>query len=225
MFEGIPFDSDPLGHDWLMLVILAATLLFTITITFNRLCIRNISSLFRFRNLSQSIDDPRQVYRWEMTVTNLASIISISLFLYASIASGILTIDIKYEGGSLYLLLLAGTSASFSLRHISTLIIRHISRSLLLFGDYIVTIHTVWQLTGMILLPLSASLLYLKYSPVEMLVTIGGSIIILLYILRLIRLLSFFIRRRVSIIYYILYICALELLPVALVVKILENLQ
>jgi hypothetical protein len=224
MFEGIPLDCDPLGYDWLMIVVLAALLLFSTTITINRLYLRNISSLFRFRNSSQPTDDPRQVYRWEMTITNLAAITSISLFIYVTLVTGMLPVDLKKEGGSLYLLLLAGTSASLSARHISTLVIRDLSRSRVIFGEYIVTIHTVWQLTGMILLPVSASLLYLKNPHVEMLGIAGGSIIILLYMLRLIRLMSFFIRRRVSIIYYILYICALELLPIALVARILENL-
>ena len=65
---------------------------------------------------------------------------------------------------------------------------------------------------------------YTRILPVRDFVEAGIIVLGFMYLVRVIRLLIIFLNRNISIFYLILYLCALEILPVLIVVKYFTGL-
>jgi len=93
-----------------------------------------------------------------------------------------------------------------------------------IFSEYLVGIYQYYRLAALFLLIISVMVLYTVFLPKNVLFYVGFSFVALLYVIRVLRLFLIFINRHVSIFYLILYLCALEILPVVIIIKYVTGL-
>jgi hypothetical protein len=76
---------------------------------------------------------------------------------------------------------------------------------------------------GLYLFPLTAIIPYVYESVARQLLWVGLGLFLILYLFRVVKLITIFIRERFSIFLMILYLCTLEILPVAILLKYLSR--
>lgn len=87
--------------------------------------------------------------------------------------------------------------------------------------EYVSVVYNTWFIAASCYFVLSSVILFVPLKTPVAVIYAGAVITALLLFLRTIRLLNIFIIRRVPILYFILYLCALEVLPVLVFLKIL----
>jgi hypothetical protein len=91
------------------------------------------------------------------------------------------------------------------------------------FIKYSFTIFLYNKMIGIALLPIIALLPYVPAAITPWLFYVGAFVIVLLYILRIFRGLQISFKNRLSIFYLILYLCALEILPILILFKVIYS--
>jgi hypothetical protein len=92
------------------------------------------------------------------------------------------------------------------------------------FREYVIGVYQSYRISAMILLVIVVLLSYTILMPVKVYFTAGIIAFFIIYSIRVVRLLIIFINRKLSIFYLILYLCALEILPVGITVKYFTGL-
>ncbi|MGD0753970.1 MAG: DUF4271 domain-containing protein, partial [Bacteroidales bacterium] len=92
------------------------------------------------------------------------------------------------------------------------------------FMKYLFGIYQSYRYGAIFLFVIIILMSYTRILPVRDYIISGIIVLGLMYLLRVIRLLIIFINRNISIFYLILYLCALEILPVLIVVKYFTGL-
>jgi len=216
--------NKPLHDDWIIIVILFAAFFYSslkggLTVTWN-----SLSKFFLFRGIGDpSSRDTASLFHLNSTILNLVSFVNISLFIYCTAYS----LEIMPSGISGFLfwfLSLGAVITALTIRHITCYITGKTSNEPELFSEYLMTIYQSYRYSAFIFLILVVFICYSSLFPVRGLLYTGILIFALLYFIRLIRLVLIFMKRSVSILYLILYLCALEFLPVVVFVKFLTGL-
>ncbi|MCU0471816.1 MAG: DUF4271 domain-containing protein [Bacteroidales bacterium] len=210
--------------DWIVLVVLVSAFLYSVFRTVSK---RMISEVTRFI-FSRGIGDPASrdiaaLFHWESTIMNLITFFNLALFAYCtalyydSIPSGI--------SGFLYWIIALGIIvAAITIRHITCYFTGKVSTENNAFNEYIVTIYLSYRMMALVLFVLVILISYTRLFPVKVLFLTGFITISILYLMRIIRLFLIFIKRNISVLYLILYLCALEFLPVVIIVKYFTGL-
>lgn len=220
--KGVP---DPLFHDdWIILVILAAAFLYSILRQFSQKFIHEVTRFFFFRGIGDPASrDIGGLFHWESTIINLVSFISLALFAYCSaqfydlIPSGI--------SGFLFWLISFGIIiVIITLRHGICLITGSLSEEDEAFNEYLITVYQSYRFMALILFVLVILVTYTGLLPPKTIFHLGFFSMAAFYLMRIIRLFLIFIKRNIPILYLILYLCALEFLPVLMTVKYFTGL-
>jgi hypothetical protein len=111
-----------------------------------------------------------------------------------------------------------------TIRHILCFISGRISGEQEVFNEYAVTFYQSYRHLAFIVFIIVILLSYTEFFSIKGLILTGCATFVLLYVIRVIRLFLIFIKRNVSILYLILYLCALEFLPVAVILKYVAGL-
>jgi len=111
-----------------------------------------------------------------------------------------------------------------TLRHALCLIIGNISDAKEVFNEYLIGIYQSYRYGSLILFVVIILLSYTTFLSVKVYFICGIFTLIILYLIRVIRLFIIFINRNISIFYLILYLCALEILPVVVLFKYFTGL-
>jgi hypothetical protein len=111
-----------------------------------------------------------------------------------------------------------------TMRYIICSITRKLSREYDAFGEYIVTVFQSYRFLGIILFLIIVLLSYTNLFPLKSLFIPGFITSALVYLMRIIRLFLIFMKHNISILYLILYLCALEFLPVLVLIKYFTDL-
>jgi hypothetical protein len=161
------------------------------------------------------------VFSWVSFFVNLFSIINTSLFVVA----GAVTMNMLgplpgFETVKFVALVFAGLASAMLLRHLLCLLIGSVSGQKDVFREYITVITATWFISGITFFSVSSLILFTETGHSEMLLLAAVSVFDLLYFYRIIRLFIIFMRRSVTIFYFLLYLCALEVLPVLILLKI-----
>jgi hypothetical protein len=88
------------------------------------------------------------------------------------------------------------------------------------FSSYVFIVFLYNKMVGFALLPIVAVLPYVPLNVTPWLFLTGGTIVIVLYFFRVFKGMQLCFKNRLSIFYLFLYLCALEILPVLLLIKI-----
>jgi hypothetical protein len=215
---------QPLHNDWIILIILISSFLYSIIRTTSRNIFPGIIRFFLFRGINDpSSRDTGGLFNWQSTVLNLASFLIIGLFTYCfALFYDLIPAGLTSITG--YLISLGIIISAVTLRHIVCFITGYISGQNDVFGDYLVGVYQSYRLSAMVLFFIIILLSYTLVLPTSVFFISGITALGLLYLIRIIRLLIIFINRNISIFYLILYLCALEILPVGISVKYFTGL-
>jgi hypothetical protein len=215
---------NPLHDDWIILIILISSFLYSLIRTTSKNLVSGVARVFMFRGINgPSPRDIGRLFNWQSTILNLASFLVLGLFVYCFalyndfVPSGI-------EGIKGYLISFGIIITAITLRHIACLVTGNLSGERELFSDYLLGIYQSYRLSAIFLLIIVILLSYTLFLPVKVYFISGIIALGLIYILRITRLFIIFINRNISIFYLILYLCALEILPVGISVKYFTGL-
>ena len=216
--------KDQYKADWIVPLLFFSALLLGIVRSVPGNFFRNIFRFLTMRGINENASrDTGTLFQWQSTVMNLSAFLSISMFIYLALRYFEATIPgIGYFLN--WLISLGGVILIVTLRHIICNITGNISDEQEIFREYIITIYQVYRFAGIVFLLFSFTILYVPAMPVKVLIVAGCGIAALLYLIRVSRLFLIFITRHVSILYFILYLCALEILPVVIIVKYVTGL-
>jgi hypothetical protein len=213
-----------LDEDWVILVILLGAFLYSLLRNTSKRMLPELSRFFLFRGINDpGSRDIGGIFHWQSTILNLVSFMSISLFAYcAAVIYNVLPTGIK--GITVWLIFTGIIIIAITIRHITCYITGNVSGKKEEFHEYLLGIYQSYRYGALIIFIIVILLLYTSFIPHVVYVFSGIFILGLMYLVRIIRLMIIFIKRNISIFYLILYLCALEILPVFISVKYFTGL-
>jgi hypothetical protein len=220
--ENLP--AQPLHYDWIILVILFTAFLYSVVQRTSKNIVTALVRFFLFRRTNDPVSrDTDGLFHWQSTILNLISFLVISLFSYC-IGSYYDLIPPGISGVSFWLIALGVLVIVVTFRHIVCVITGNLSGQRDAFREYLVGIYQSYRISAVILFIVVVLMSYTILFPVKTYFITGIIALGLMYITSVIRLLIIFINRNISIFYLILYLCALEILPVVISVKYFTGL-
>ncbi len=213
-------EDAPVGQvntDFMLIILLAAAFLLT-AVTSALKSFQTVTRFFLFKGLNDHSADTGVLFHWQTTLLNLMSFLVISLFVYqaASVQSAI---PRGIPGTVFWLICLGIIITALTLRHFVCIVTGNLSGRSDVFNEYLVGIYHSYHFTALILFILIVLVTFTSLLTVKFFVMTGICGIALMYLIRISRLLLIFINRNISIFYLILYLCALEILPVAIIIR------
>ena len=221
---GIELPPQPLHADWMIVIILVAACLFLLVKQSSANLSAGFSKFFLFRGVTESKSrDSGVLFHWQSTVLNLVSFLIIGLFLYSA-AAYYEMIPKGFKGIVIWLIAMAIISSAITLRHIVCLLTGAASDTRDVFREYLLSIYQSYRFSAVFLGAIIILIAYTRILPAGDLIITGIITAGIIYLIRIIRLFVIFINRNISIFYLILYLCALEILPVLIIAKYFTGL-
>jgi hypothetical protein len=215
---------NPFHADWIIIIIIAAAFLYSLVKTTSKGLIPDFGKFFLFRGINDPASrDIGGLFHWQSTLLNLSSFFIIGLFGYLT-ASYYNFIPAGFKGIIIWLIALLVVSVAVTLRHFACILTGIVSEEEEVFRQYLLGIYQAYRFGALFLFVIIILMSYTVILPVVDFIISGIFIIGLVYLVRIIRLLIIFLNRNISIFYLILYLCALEILPVLIVVKYFTGL-
>jgi hypothetical protein len=220
---GEPPVEDILRSEWVFVILLIPVLIYLIVSLMEKYSLTRIvrivfSNKFAY-TIFRNTPPGAQVFQILLGVLSMVSISTFLMFMQ-------LHFDIRFYNLKPHLLWMANMgfiSIVISLRYIVNLIIGIITRSGDTFREYFFNISRGYKLFGIILMVLNFLISYLVSIPDLYIIYLSLVIFAIIYIFRAIRLASIFIRKRFSLFYMILYLCALEFFPALVLIRYLSG--
>jgi hypothetical protein len=221
---GKELPSRSLHDDWFILLILVVAFLYSIVRFASKGIFTGLIRFFLFRGINDpSSRDIGGLFMWQSTILNLISFLVLGLFGFIT-ASYYEIIPTGLSNIFAWLISLGVIITAVTLRHFVCMISGTLSGHMEVFSEYLINIYQFYRFSALLIFFIIILILYTTFLPVSVCIISGIVILILLYLLRVIRLLIIFINRNISIFYLILYLCALEILPVLVLIKYFTDL-
>jgi hypothetical protein len=221
---GMDMPSQPFHSDWRIIIILVVAILFSIIKSTIKNVLPDITRFFMLRGKNDPVSrDIGGLFNWQSTILNLISFFIIGLFAYSA-ASYYNFIPPDSKGIVFWLISLGIVIAVITIRHITCLITGAVSGQLDAFREYLVGIYQSYRFGAFILFVIIILMSYTIILPISDYILSGIIFMGLMYLLSIIKLFVIFLNRNISIFYLILYLCALEILPVLVAVKYYKGL-
>ena len=222
--QGKDLPSQPLHTDWMVLIILVAVFLLSIVKKTSKNLSVRFARFFLFRGINDPVSrDVSGLFHWQSTILNLISFCIIGLFGYSA-ASYFNIIPAGFKGIVIWLIALGIVSSAVTLRHVTCILTGAASEKQEVFREYLLGIYQSYRFGALFLSAIIILMSYTRILPVRDLIISGIFVVGVMYLISVIRLLIIFLNRNISIFYLILYLCALEILPVLIVVKYFTGL-
>ena len=222
--NGNELPVDLFQNDWILPVILLTVFLYGVIYSESVKFFRGIIKFATLGGINESVSrDMGGLFQWQSTLFNLASFINISLFAFLT-ALWYDFMPFEAKRTVYWLISLGIIISALTVRHLICIIVGNLSGETEVFREYLIGIYQAYRLAGVFLLVIAILILYTTFIPANILFYSGFSVLALLYFIRIFRLLMIFINRHVSIFYLILYLCALEILPVVIILKYVTGL-
>lgn len=223
--DGKELPRKPLNHDWIIAIVFLAAYLWLIVRTTTRSIFPELTRFILFRGINESsAHDTGSLFTWQSTVMNFISFMVIGLFgycaadLYGIIPAGIPPIIFM-------LISLAIVIFAITARHFICLAAGNLSGESELFKEYLINVYQSYRFSAVIVFAVIVLLAYTVFLPSGVFITSGIIVFVIFYLLRVFRLFLIFMKRNISVLYLILYLCALEILPVLILVKYFTGLD
>jgi hypothetical protein len=221
--EGQLFSPGKISADFSFIFLSVCLLLITVLVVFGRKSvISGLASLSFRRQPEMPAPGTSGVVSWPPVIRNLFTVFNVSLFAAVSL---LLTDTVRYEqpGASIKLtaILTGSFLAALMLRHLTCIILAEVTGLKSAYREYMNIIYNSWFADALILFILNAVILFAPVNNPVPFIWSGIIITAIFLIMRALRLLAIFLNRHISISYFILYLCALEILPVLVILKIL----
>ncbi len=222
--QGSKLPVPSFHDDWIILIILAAAFLYSVVRSSSKGIFSSFVKFFLFRGINDPASrDIGGLFLWQSTIFNLISFLVLGLFGYMYTRFyGLSTGNISSI--LLWLISVGVIISAVTIRHFICIITGALSGQKEVFGEYLVNIYQGYRFSALLIFFVIILISYTTFLPLDFLLSAGIVILVLLYLLRVIRLLIIFINRNISIFYLILYLCALEILPVLILAKYFTGL-
>ena len=222
--EGKEIPMRPFHEDWIILLILSGAFIYSLIRTISKKLFPEVTRFFFFRGINDPASrDVPGLFQWQSTLINLISFFNLALFCYIT-ALYYNIVPHQISGIVFWLIAFAIIVAAVTGRHAICAVTGSISGESDAFSEYVVTVYQSYRFDALILFILVIFISYTDIFPVKTLILTGFITTAALYLVRLIRLFLIFIKRNISILYLILYLCALEFLPVIILLKYFTGL-
>ncbi len=222
--SGKSLPSQPFHNDWMIGILLIVALIYSLIRTTSKRVLSGVRRFFLFRGINEPTSrDVDGFFHWQSTILNLNSFFIISLFAYCAafyydfIPAGI-------SGIFFWLISMGIIISAVTLRHIVCLIAGNISGEKEVFREYLIGVYQFYRFSALFLFVLVILIFYTVLFPVTISFISGIIVLGIMYIIRVSRLIIIFLNRKISIFYLILYLCALEILPVLILIKYFTGL-
>jgi hypothetical protein len=215
--EKVPVPA--LQHDWLLAVFIISVFIYSLIRTTSAGIFNELGRFFFFRGINDPASrDMGGLFNWQATLLNLVTFFNLGLFAYFA-AAWYDFIPAKTAGILVWMISVGIIIVAVTLRHFIIIITGNISDQKEIFREYLLGVYHSHRLGAIILFFIVVLISYTDFLSVRLLIRAGSIALILMYLIRILRLFLIFINRNVSIFYLILYLCALEILPVLILLK------
>jgi hypothetical protein len=222
--EGLDLPEKPLHHDWILGIIFLAAFLWLVVRTTTRSIFPELTRFLLFRDINESSSrDIGSLFYWQSTILNFVSFLIIGLFAYCAAA----WYDFIPEGIQPFLFMLISLGIvvfGITSRHFICLAAGNLSSETEAFNEYLITVYQSYRFSSILLFAIVVFLAYTVIFPPQVYFVLGAIVLIIFYLYRVTRLFLIFMKRNISILYLILYLCALEILPVLILLKYFTGL-
>jgi len=216
---GMDLPAQPIHNDWGIIIILVAAILYSLIKATTKNVLPNVTRFFMFRGINDPASrDIGGLFNWQSKILNLISFFIIGLFGYSA-ASYYNFIPLGSKGIIFWLISLGIVITAVTFRHITCLITGAVSGEEEAFREYLLGIYQSYKFGAFILFVIIILMSYTIILPIRDYFISGIIVMGLMYLISVIRLLVIFLNRNISIFYLILYLCALEILPVLIAIK------
>jgi hypothetical protein len=214
----------PYHNDWIILILLCAAFLFAIIRKSSDNILHSVERFFLFRGINDpSSRDIGGLFTWESTIKNLTSFLVLGLFGYAAAAYHNV-IPSALSGIIFWIISVMLIMTAITFRHLICLITGAVSGEREVFLEYLLSIYQFYRFSAILLFVVTILISYTTIFSVETDLIAGAIVLAILYLIRVMRLFIIFINKNISLFYLILYLCALEILPVLISVKYFSGL-
>jgi hypothetical protein len=223
--EGKGFERDTLYSDWILGILLISAFLITFVRSNGGKAVKNIfNSLFFQSPRTNATRDIGGLFHWQSTLVNLFSFINIGLFLYFIQRYYSLSPE-GFPQPIIWLIAFLVVVTVITIRHFICILAGNISGEQEAFREYLFRIYQMYRLLGLFCFAILIILSYTSFIKPEVCFISGLAMVAIVYIIRIIRLMIIFINRHISIFYFILYLCALEILPAVVLIKYVTGIK
>ena len=214
--EALP--ATPFRNDWTIGVIILSIILFSISYASVKTFFFGIFRFFFFSGIKEEEIKPIELFHWKSILFSASSLFVIAIFIYIAVLyDGVILVGLS--GFKIWLFSVAITAVALILRHFVCTITGLLSGETKIFNDYIITIYQTYRFAGFFLFIVITLFFYTPLITAKSCLITGCIIVAILYLIRFFRLFLLFINHKISIFYLILYFCALEILPVLILIK------
>ncbi len=222
--EGIALPEQPLHSDWILAVILLTSYLYMVVRSTTRRMWPELTRYFMLRGINESsARDTVAIFSWQSTALNLISFTILGLFAFCA-AAWFDLIPAGFPQPVVILISIGIIVLGITSRHFLCLAAGNLSRETDLFNEYLVSIYQSYRYSSTFIFIILVILVYTTILPPGVCLTAGLIVLGIFYFYRVLRLLLIFIKKDISILYLILYLCALEILPVLILLKYFRGL-
>jgi hypothetical protein len=221
---GNDLPSQPLHEDWIIGIILIALILFSLLRRTTKSMLPDVYRFFLLRGKKDStIRGTSGLFNWHSTIYIFISFLVIGLFVYCT-ASYFNFIPPGISGILFWLISFGIIILAATLRHIVCIITGRMSGEKEVFREYLFGVYYSYRFSAFFLFGLVILLIYTVFFPARACLISGISVLGIMYLISVLRLMIIFLNRNISIFYLILYLCALEILPVLISMKYFTGL-
>jgi len=217
--KGIPITS--FNSDWMVGVLFFALILMAIIrFSFSKFLFRVFDSIINYQTSSNLLLEKNMRNLRGSLFLNLLFYVNFTLFIVQYFVY-ILSLNQNHNNIVFFLYCFVGLVALYGAKFIFIRFVGYIFNGIKESKEYLHTIFIYNKNLGVILLPITLSVPYITQHATPLLLNAGLILTLIFYILRLFRGVKILFRQHVSIFYMILYLCALEILPLLMIYKLL----
>ncbi len=221
--EGLPQPRETINTDAYFILLSFSLLLITLLTAFaRRSTLLGLSSVSFRKNEENVPAGTSGVFSWPPILRNIFTVLNTGIF--ASLAlqmPGLVDSDL-FGGSTGMTAVLAGfLLVALFLRHLICIMLAGVTGLRSLFREYMNVVYNIWFASSVFLFVLNGIILFAPLPNPLLLIAAGLVVIGIFLLIRALRLFSIFHHRHISIFYFLLYLCALEVLPLLVTLKIL----
>lgn len=222
--DGEQLPQNPFAAGWIFILVILSVALLTLVRVTTKSLKADLVRFFVFREMNDpSKKKTTGLFQWQATILNITSMILTSLFLYC-MAMGNGLVPTSVPGLAAWAVMFLAVALMVTLRYITCSSTGKLSGYSSQFEEYVFGVFMFYRIAAIVLFFLILLVCYTVFFPVSIALIAGVSVLALLYIIRIIRLMVIFIKGNISIFYFILYLCALEILPASIFIKFVSGL-
>ena len=218
---GVPLPAERVNSDFGFIMLSLSLLLLTLlTVMARKSVVAGLSTLSFRKQLSPVPPGTSEVLTWPPVIRNIFSALNLGLFAAVALLSGGI-LEPDSPAGSVWLTaIIAGSfMAAVMLRHLTSIVTAELTGWKNPLREYMNVIYNVWFTNALLLFLLNAVIIFSPLNNPLPIIYTGLAVSAILLIIRALRLFVIFRNGHISILYYILYLCALEVLPVLVILK------